>query len=251
MARCSCSAATPAMSPTSYTGSFIVAVIAGSLFVAIVGILMERVIIRHFYNRPHEDQLLVTFGLSIVFVELVRFDLRQSVANGAAATVVRRHHLARLHVLSDLPAGRGRHHRRGADRAVRRALSHADRHDRARRHRGLGHGRCARHQRLPRVHDRVRHRRDGGGLCRHRQCAGGVADAGHRRRHPGPDLRRGGDRRRRLVSGRHSRRPDCGRDHQHHLDVQPRLRLRDAVRGDGARSGACGPTACSARRGRE
>ncbi len=57
----------------SYTGSFIVAVIAGSLFVLFVGILMERVIIRHFYGRPHEDQLLVTFGLSIVFVELVRF----------------------------------------------------------------------------------------------------------------------------------------------------------------------------------
>lgn len=57
----------------TYTGSFIVAVIAGSLFVMLVGIIMERVIIRHFYSRPHEDQLLVTFGLSIVFVELVRF----------------------------------------------------------------------------------------------------------------------------------------------------------------------------------
>jgi branched-chain amino acid transport system permease protein len=34
---------------------------------------MERVIIRHFYDRPDEDQLLVTFGLSICFVELVRF----------------------------------------------------------------------------------------------------------------------------------------------------------------------------------
>ena len=33
---------------------------------------MERLIIRHFYSRPHEDQLLVTFGLGIVFVELVR-----------------------------------------------------------------------------------------------------------------------------------------------------------------------------------
>ncbi|AVO41885.1 branched-chain amino acid ABC transporter permease [Simplicispira suum] len=57
----------------TYTGSFVVAVIAGSLFVALVGIVMERLIIRHFYNRPHEDQLLVTFGLGIVFVELVRF----------------------------------------------------------------------------------------------------------------------------------------------------------------------------------
>lgn len=57
----------------TYTGSFLVAVIAGSLFVGLVGILMERLIIRHFYNRPHEDQLLVTFGIGIVLVELVRF----------------------------------------------------------------------------------------------------------------------------------------------------------------------------------
>jgi branched-chain amino acid transport system permease protein len=56
----------------TYTGSFIVAVIAGSLFVMIVGVLMERIVIRHFYTRPHEDQLLVTFGLGICFVELVR-----------------------------------------------------------------------------------------------------------------------------------------------------------------------------------
>ena len=55
-----------------YTGSFAVAVIAGSLFVMILGLAMERVIIRHFYNRPHEDQLLVTFGLGICFVEIVR-----------------------------------------------------------------------------------------------------------------------------------------------------------------------------------
>jgi branched-chain amino acid transport system permease protein len=56
-----------------YTGSYVAAVIGGSLFGMIVGILVERIIIRHFYSRPHEDQLLVTFGLSIVFVELVRF----------------------------------------------------------------------------------------------------------------------------------------------------------------------------------
>jgi branched-chain amino acid transport system permease protein len=57
----------------TYTESFIVAVIAGSLFVMVVGVAMERLIIRHFYNRPHEDQLLVTFGIGIVFVEAVRF----------------------------------------------------------------------------------------------------------------------------------------------------------------------------------
>jgi branched-chain amino acid transport system permease protein len=57
----------------TYTGSFIVAVFAGSLFVMIVGVAVERGIIRYFYSRPHEDQLLVTFGLGIVFVEAVRF----------------------------------------------------------------------------------------------------------------------------------------------------------------------------------
>jgi branched-chain amino acid transport system permease protein len=55
------------------TGSFIVAVLAGTLFVGLLGLLMERLIIRHFYKREPEDQLLVTFGLAIVFVEAVRF----------------------------------------------------------------------------------------------------------------------------------------------------------------------------------
>src|SRR5206468_13026114 len=48
------------------TGSFTIAVIAGTLFMLLLGVVMERVVIRHFYVRPHEDQLLVTFGLSIV-----------------------------------------------------------------------------------------------------------------------------------------------------------------------------------------
>ena len=57
----------------TYTGSFVVAVAAGAIFVMLVGVVTERLIIRHFYARPHEDQLLVTFGLGIVFVELVRY----------------------------------------------------------------------------------------------------------------------------------------------------------------------------------
>src|SRR5262249_36816265 len=39
----------------------------------VIGVLVERIIIRHFYLRPHEDQLLVTFGIGIVVVESVRF----------------------------------------------------------------------------------------------------------------------------------------------------------------------------------
>ncbi len=57
----------------TYTGSFVDAVIAGSLFVMLVGVAIERGIIRHFYSRPHEDQILVTFGLGIVLVETIRF----------------------------------------------------------------------------------------------------------------------------------------------------------------------------------
>jgi branched-chain amino acid transport system permease protein len=54
------------------TGSFLVAIFAGAVFVGLVGLLLERVLIRRFYDRPDEDQILVTFGLGIVLVELVR-----------------------------------------------------------------------------------------------------------------------------------------------------------------------------------
>jgi branched-chain amino acid transport system permease protein len=57
----------------AYTNSVVAAIVAGSLFVGVVGVLMERVVIRHFYRRAGEDQILVTFGLGIVFVEAVRF----------------------------------------------------------------------------------------------------------------------------------------------------------------------------------
>ena len=55
------------------SGSFAVAVIAATLFMLVFGILLERLVIRHFYDRPDEDQLLVTFGLSICIVETVRY----------------------------------------------------------------------------------------------------------------------------------------------------------------------------------
>jgi branched-chain amino acid transport system permease protein len=55
------------------TGSYIVAVAVGAFFVLLVGLVMERLVISRFYDRPPEDQILVTFGLSIVFVEAVRF----------------------------------------------------------------------------------------------------------------------------------------------------------------------------------
>ncbi len=38
-----------------------------------VGIAMERGLIKHFYKRPHADQILVTFGLAIVLQEIVKY----------------------------------------------------------------------------------------------------------------------------------------------------------------------------------
>jgi len=38
-----------------------------------IGVIMERGLIRHFYKRPHADQILVTFGLAIVLQEIVKY----------------------------------------------------------------------------------------------------------------------------------------------------------------------------------
>jgi branched-chain amino acid transport system permease protein len=36
-------------------------------------VVMERGLIKHFYKRPHADQILVTFGLAIVLQEIVKY----------------------------------------------------------------------------------------------------------------------------------------------------------------------------------
>ena len=41
-------------------------------FMLLVGIVMERGLIRHFYKRPHAEQILVTFGLAIVLQEIIK-----------------------------------------------------------------------------------------------------------------------------------------------------------------------------------
>ncbi|MEM7206429.1 MAG: branched-chain amino acid ABC transporter permease [Pseudomonadota bacterium] len=38
----------------------------------LVGFAMERGLIKHFYKRPHADQILVTFGLAIVMQEIIK-----------------------------------------------------------------------------------------------------------------------------------------------------------------------------------
>ncbi|MEO0485662.1 MAG: branched-chain amino acid ABC transporter permease [Pseudomonadota bacterium] len=39
----------------------------------LIGVAMERGLIKHFYKRPHADQILVTFGLAIVLQEIIKY----------------------------------------------------------------------------------------------------------------------------------------------------------------------------------
>src|SRR5665213_1025128 len=54
------------------TGSFVLGLLAGTVLMLILGAVLERTIIRWFYDRPPEDQILVTFGFGIVLIEAVR-----------------------------------------------------------------------------------------------------------------------------------------------------------------------------------
>jgi branched-chain amino acid transport system permease protein len=54
---------------TGHWVAFIVVPVA--LF--LIGIAIERFLIQFFYNRPHTDQILVTFGLALVLQELMRW----------------------------------------------------------------------------------------------------------------------------------------------------------------------------------
>src|ERR1700728_1471528 len=53
--------------------SFVAALGFGALVLALVGLATERGLIRYYYGRPPEDQILVTFGLGIMLVEAVRY----------------------------------------------------------------------------------------------------------------------------------------------------------------------------------
>lgn len=55
-----------------YSHSFLLAMATGAVFVLGLGAALERGLIRFFYARPPEDQILVTFGVAIVLVEAVR-----------------------------------------------------------------------------------------------------------------------------------------------------------------------------------
>ncbi len=49
-----------------------IAILVSIPIMLLVGFVMERGLIKHFYKRPHADQILVTFGLAIVVQELIK-----------------------------------------------------------------------------------------------------------------------------------------------------------------------------------
>ena len=57
----------------AFFNSFWLSLLASFSCAAIVGIVVEKTIIRKLYNRDHLDQVLVTFALILFFSELVRW----------------------------------------------------------------------------------------------------------------------------------------------------------------------------------
>ena len=51
------------------TGSFTLAIVAGAILSVLFGLALERLLFRHFYQRDHLDQVLLTFGLIYIFEE--------------------------------------------------------------------------------------------------------------------------------------------------------------------------------------
>ncbi|WP_067561863.1 branched-chain amino acid ABC transporter permease [Halofilum ochraceum] len=52
---------------------FLLAILLVPPLLFLIGLLLERGIIQHFYDRPHTDQILVTFGIAIVVQEALKW----------------------------------------------------------------------------------------------------------------------------------------------------------------------------------
>ena len=58
-----------AWSLAAQLGSFTLAIVVGTALSVGFGLLLERLLFRHFYHRDHLDQVLLTFGLIYIFEE--------------------------------------------------------------------------------------------------------------------------------------------------------------------------------------
>jgi len=62
----------PVVGPVILDYSVPLALLAAIPIMLLLGLAMERGLIRHFYKRPHADQILVTFGLAIILQEIIK-----------------------------------------------------------------------------------------------------------------------------------------------------------------------------------
>jgi len=53
--------------------SFVLAILLVPILLFLIGVVFERGLIRHFYTRPHTDQILITFGIAIVVEEMMKW----------------------------------------------------------------------------------------------------------------------------------------------------------------------------------
>ena len=198
-------------------GGFWPALLIAPFAVVIVGVATEVVFLRPIYKADPLYQLLLTYGLVLMFGDVVKLIWgadNQSVARprgtGGHVPDLRRP----VPQLPDVRAAADRHLHHA--RALPAAQPHADRQRRARRHAGSRDGRRARRQRAPALHRRVR----GGRLPRRPRRGGPGADgralSGHglRRHHRG-------------LPGRRARRPG---QHGRHRARCPDLRRAEVAR---------------------
>jgi branched-chain amino acid transport system permease protein len=52
------------------TGSLLLGIVIGTVLSVLFGLVLERLLFRHFYHRGHLDQVLLTFGLIYIFEEM-------------------------------------------------------------------------------------------------------------------------------------------------------------------------------------
>jgi branched-subunit amino acid ABC-type transport system permease component len=54
------------------SGSFVLAALAGAAAAGATGLLLERLSLRHFYRRSDLDQVILSFGFALVFVDIAK-----------------------------------------------------------------------------------------------------------------------------------------------------------------------------------
>ena len=216
---------------SSLTGNLFVAIVVGIVLSVLLGIVLEWALISHLYKRDHLEQVLLTYGLILVFEELRSLIVGNDV-HGVAVPAILNGSIPLTATLSypGVPAV----HVGGLPRARGLALPadppHARRHDDPRRRVEPRDGVGARAQHQPRLPAGVRAGRRARGVRRDDRGAGVVGLPGHG--HAGADhlLRRRRDRRHRLDLGRAVRRvADRPRRHLRQGAASPRPRVSPSI----------------------